>query len=286
MRDLDIHLQNYRLLPGENLEGVVTVRTNGSYKCNRVVLKVKGKEHTEFGSGENRVTDDRVILGKVYRISEGCELPEGTTRIPISIPLPLKLPPTYRGHHGYIEYTLEAVVEVDWAIDPKCKRQFRIIQSKPPIIEAPDSLEPPTLQDDELQIELEENIIRLDKGIKIRFKVRERSRVRGVRFEIVRREVARCHSRELKHDSVVVRKFYPVSYDDFDRWMETDIGKNWKYDLPLASYLFEVTYYLKVTLDVGLDFDPSIRCPVKFSDILPERDVLEEIASDLGIDDW
>lgn len=286
MRNISINLQNNRILPGQILEGIVTIKTEKSFDCNRVVMKIRGKEHTEFGAGEDRVSDDKTILGKVFRIREGGTIPEGTTRIPFSFQLPKRLPPTYKGDHGYIEYDAEAVVEVDWAIDPKDKTLFKVLQNRPQIVDDTNQLEPSTLSDNELQIELEEDVLRLSSGIKVRFRVKERSRVRGVRCEIIRHEAALCCGRDLDHDTTMVRKFYEIGYNDFDRWLEMDIGENWRYHLPLESMLFTVTYYLKVTLDIGLDFDPSIKYPIKFSDDVPEKDVLDEIAIDLGFDEW
>ncbi|TFG32972.1 hypothetical protein EU527_09005 [Candidatus Thorarchaeota archaeon] len=286
MRIVDIHFQNRRLLPGDILAGVVEIKTNKPFGCNRVVLKLKGKEHTEYSAGENRVSDDKTIIGRVFRVSEGKTIPEGITRIPFSIDLPKQLSPTYEGTYGRIEYTLEAVVEVNWTLDPKCKKEFRVLQNRPPYIEDSIGLEPSTITDDELQVQLDEKCLRLDTGINVQFKVKERSRVRGVRFEIIREEDAVCRSRTLNRKSAIVRKIYPIASDDFGRWLDINIGEKWRYHLPFLSGLFKITYFLKVTLDVGLDFDPSIEFPLKFSDIVPERDVLEEIAIDLGFREW
>ncbi|TFG31094.1 hypothetical protein EU527_13340 [Candidatus Thorarchaeota archaeon] len=286
MRAVDIHLRESRLFPGEKLEGMVSIRTDRPFECNRVILKVRGKEHTEHGSGDTRVTDDKVIIGKVFRINEGRMFPEGATMIPFAIPLPKNLPPSYQGYYGHIEYSAEAVVEVTWAIDPKCKKLFKVLQNRPPFLEDKNQLEPSTIKQDELQVQLEENIFRLETGLRVRFKVEQRNNVRGVRFEIVKREVANCGRRTLERERPLERKFHEVHWDDFDRWLEIEIGNNWRYHLPFVSNLFKVTYHLKVTLDVGWNFDPSIKCPLKFSDSAPKRDLLDEIAIDLGFDEW
>ncbi len=273
-------------MPGDAFEGKVIITTDKPFDCNRVVLKIRGKEHTECNSGENRLSEDRSTIGKVYRIKEGCTLPEGTTTIPFSIQLPKNLPPTYIGYYGYINYNAEAVVEVDWAIDPKYKVTFQVMQKMPPIIEKTDRLEPSTLSEDELQIELEEDVLRLSSGIKVRFRVKERGRVRGVRCEIIRHESISCRGLSPNHDGTMVRKFFEIGYNEFDRWLEMNIGENWKYHLPLQSELFDVTYFLKVTLDVGLAIDPSIKYPLRLSDDVLEKDIFEEIAIDLGFDKW
>ncbi|MGY5858704.1 MAG: sporulation protein [Candidatus Thorarchaeota archaeon] len=286
MRSVQIQFDNRRVLPGETLSGNVIVKTDSAFECNRVVLKFRSRERTEKGSGENRRVEEKTILSRVFRISEGGIIPEGTTTIPFSFQIPRGLAPSYKGYNGDILHTIEAVVEVDWAIDPKMKREYRVLQRRPPYIPAVGDTRGFSKENGGLHIRLDSNIFRLDKGILVRFKVDERKRMRRVRFDIRKREVGQCGWGEVKHESHIRRRYSNIGPDDWGRWKEVYIGEGWQSHLPFSSRLFRITYTLKVTLEIGWDLDPSISVRLRFSDYEPEEDILDKIADDLGFKDW
>lgn len=286
MRSVDIKFDNSRVLPGETLTGNVVVRTDKEFVCNRVVLKVVSKERTEVGSGDNRRTDEKLLISRVFRISEGRTIPEGISSFPFLFYLPRKLPPTYKGYFGYIEHTVEGVVEVDWAIDPKMKEEYQVIQQRPPHI--PETIDTAVISktNNGLHVQLNEDCVRMDTGILVRFKVDDKNRMRRLRFEIRKREDAKCSWSNVDHSIVVRRKFSTLNQDDWGRWKEIRIGENWREYIPFKSELYRISYHLKVTLEIDFGRDPDIKIPLLISDCAPEEDVLEEIALDLGIDDW
>lgn len=286
MRSVDIVFDSRRILPGETLTGNVVVKTDREFECNRVVLKVVSKERTEVGSGDNRHTDEKRLVSRVFRISEGRLIQEGTTSFPFSYNVPKGLPPTFKGYYGYIEHTVEGVVEVDWAIDPKMKCEFRVIQHRPPYL--PEIIDEKIISkcNEGLHVQLNENCIRIDSGITVRFKVDDRKRMQGVRFEIRKREDAKCGWRDVDNSRTIRRKYHELNPDDWGRWKEIQIGEDWQYHIPFKSLLFHVSYHLKVTLEIGWDMDPEIIIPLIISDCAPKSDVLDEIALELGLDDW
>ena len=289
MRSVDIRFDSRRVLPGETLTGDVIVKTDKEFVCNRVVLKILSKERTEVGSGDNRHTDEKYIISRVFRISEGRTIPEGTTLFPFAFNLPRNLPPTYNGNYGYIRHTVEGVVEVDWVVDPKMTEEYQVIQHRPPYI--PEIVDTAAISKSNkgLHIQLDEDCVRMDKGILVRFKVDDKSRMRGVRLEIRKREDAKCGWSDVDNSVTVGRKFHELNLDDWGRWIEIRIGENWRNHLPFRSQLFRISYHLKVTLEIDLGLDPSIKIPLLISDSAPEapeENVLDEIALDLGMDDW
>jgi len=286
LRSVDIAFESRRVLPGDTLSGKIIIRTDKSFDCNRVVLKFRSRERTEHGSGDHRTIDEEFHLSRVFRISEGRTIPEGNTPIPFSFQVPRGLPPSYNGYNGDIKHTIEAVVEVDWALDPKMKREYRVLQPRPPYLPEVVDTKGLSKEDGVLRVELYSNILRMDSGILVRFQLGQRKRMERVRVDIRRREESKCSWHEMKHDSNVRRKFIEIGEDDWGRWKEQSIGEKWDYHFPFKSKLFHVRYYLEVTLEVGWDLDPSIKMPLIFSDGEPEQDVLDEIAMDLGFEDW
>jgi hypothetical protein len=79
LRSVSIFLDKASLLPGETLAGQVAIRTNKSFECNRVVLKVLGREKTVHGSGEYQTTQEKYHISRAFRILEGGIMPEGIT---------------------------------------------------------------------------------------------------------------------------------------------------------------------------------------------------------------
>ena len=181
MRNVDIKFSQRNARPGETISGVVVVETDKTFECNRIILKVKGKEHTAMGSGDSRISDDYYpVRGKIV-LSEATEISFGKSEFPFKFKLKEGLPPTYSGYHGYIEYTVQAVVEVDWAIDPTMTRRFRVLPFHPVYIPEVDGYNPLNKETDVLHVELLSDVLRIKRGIPIRFMVEEHSRVTGVR---------------------------------------------------------------------------------------------------------
>ena len=286
MRSIDIIFDNRRVLPGETLTGNVIVNTDKEFVCNRVVLKVVSKERSVVGSGKHRRIDEKQIVSRVFRISEGRTIQTGATSFPFSYNVPRDLPPSYDGYCGWIRHTVEGVVEVDWALDPKETMEYRVIQHRPPI--RPEIVDTTATSKTEngLHVQLNEDCVRMDTGILVRFKVDNKERMRAVRFDIIKREDAKCGWSDVKHETSVQRKHYELNPDDWGRWKEMQIGEDWQYHIPFQSQLFNISYHLQVTLEIGWGLDPEIKIPVSISDSAPGEDVLDEIATDLGFDDW
>ena len=284
MRFVDIKFSQRSALPGECISGVVVVQTDKTFECNRVVLKIKGKEHTSMGSGDSQISDDYYhVKGKIM-LSDATEIPYGKTEFPFKFKLNDGLPPTYSGYYGYIEYTVQAVVEVDWAVDPTMMRRFRVLPFHPAFIPEVDGYNPLNKETNVMHVELPSNVLRIKQGIPVRFMVEEHSRVTGVRVEIRRREKAKCRSSRGTHDTTIVSKFFRLSFHDFHRWKEEVVGKGWQ-RAPFKSKLHNTVYFLKVVLEMKWELDPFVQYGLKVSGEKPEeevKDILDAIAFDLG----
>lgn len=282
MRSVGIFLNKNSIFPGETLAGQVTIRTSKSFDCNRVVLKVIGKEKTVHGSGEYQTTQESYHISRVFRILEGGIVPEGITRIPFAVRVPKGIPPSYKGYNGSIEYTIESVVEVNWTLDPKVKESFYVLQERPPKIPSNIDIRPLTDTSGSLHVQLDSNVLRKKRGINVRFMVSKRSRLRGIQLEIKRREEAKCYQFSMKQDTILDDRYYPLSTDDLGIWKEIRLGEGWSHELAFCGNLISVSYLIKVCLDVSLGFDPEVIIPLRISDEAPFDDVLDAIESDLG----
>ncbi len=286
MRFVDIKFSQRNARPGDSISGVVVVETDKTFECNRVILRVKGKERTEVGSGDSKITDERGHLSGKITLSEAKEIPFGKTEFPFKFKLKEGLPPTYSGYNGWVEYSVEAVVEMDWTIDPKMKRRFRVIPIQPAYLPEIDGYNPLNKDVGSLHVELLSDVLRLRKGIPVRFMVEEHSRVNGVRIEIRRREYARCRSSKRTHDVTVATEFIPLSTNDFNRWKDALVGANWR-RVPFKSKLLRTAYLLRVVLEMRWELDPFVTFRLKVSGEKTEEeieDIFDAIAIDLGFD--
>ena len=286
LRSVSIEFDNHRVLPGDTLAGRVVIETDEAFDCNRVVLKALSRERTEYGSGDSRSNEEKIHMSRVFQISEGRTLPEGTTTIPFSFQIPEGLPPTYNQFTNFIDHSVEGVVEVDWALDPKSKQEFHVLQTRPQYLTDDIGGETIPKSDEGLHIQLSSNILRLDTGILVGFKVDDKKRMRRVRFEIRKREDIKCRWHETSRKTTMREKNYELEPDDWGRWKEIRIGEDWRFHLPFNASLIRVSYLLKVTLEIGLKLDPSIEIPLRFSDFAPDTDAPDVFALDLGMDGW
>lgn len=286
MRFVDIKFSQRNAQPGDSISGVVVVETDKTFECNRVILKVKGKERIKMGSGDSEITDEYSHLQGKIILCEATEIPFGKSEFPFKFKLNAELPPTYSGYYGWVEYTVEAVVEMDWTIDPKMTRRFRVLPIQPAYLPGSDGYNPMNKDTDELHVELQSDVLRMKQGIPVRFMVDEHSRVKGVRLEIRRKEYAKCRRRKRNHSVTIATKIIPLSTRDFHRWKEEVLGKNWR-RVPIQSKLLRTEYFLKVVLEMKWELDPFVTFQLKISGENPEEeveDIFEAIAIDLGFD--
>lgn len=286
LRSVDIEFDSKRVLPGDTLSGRVVIKTDKAFDCNRVVLKALSRERTEYGSGKHKSIDEKCHMTRVFRLSESRTIPEGTTTVPFSFQLPRGLPPTYGQWSSFIKHTVEGVVEVDWALDPKSTQEFHVLQTRPPYLSEDTGIESVPKSNEGLHVQLSSNILRMDSGILVGFKVDDEKRKRRVRLDIIRRQDTKCRWHETVSRKTMREKNYELEPDDWGRWKEIQIGEEWRFHLPFKSTLIRVSYYLKVTYEIGLKLDSSIEIPLRFSDFAPDTDAPKTSTFNLEFNQW
>ena len=283
MREVSIYTERDQFNPGDEVSGHVVVSTDETFTCNRIILKLRGKEYTHYQAGKIHVSESHDLLDDDITIMEGGDIHSGDTRIEFSFKLPDELPSTHDGFYGEVNYSVEAVVEVDRSRDPKSKLNLLVYGLSPPYIPEPLDRLPLMEEKEYLQAEIPTDILRPNKGLEVRFLVKERSRIKGVRIDIVKREDVVCQGRNLNSSSGISEKHIPLTFYDFNRWKEETIHEDWSSMVPFEGKLIKSSLYLKVVLEVGLSLDPFIEFPLQLSgEGEKEEDIFETTEMDFG----
>ncbi|MFW9975976.1 MAG: hypothetical protein ACFFDQ_11960, partial [Candidatus Thorarchaeota archaeon] len=168
-------------------------------------------------------------------------------------------------------------VEIDRALDPKSKIELNVKTPLPQYIPEPISETLPIKRETEnLQAEIQTDILRPKRGFEIRFLVKERSRVKGVRLDILRREDVICKGTKLDSKIVINEKHVPITSNDFDHWLEETIHHDWSTVIPFESRLIKTSLVLKVVMEVGLSLDPFIEFPLRLSGEKPKEELTDD----------
>jgi hypothetical protein len=288
MPQIQVYFKKAEYFPGDLLEGEVVIRTRSAIECNRVGLKIVGKEYTEMGSGDTRVKDSYYHFNKYAIICKETSIPEGDTRLPFSFRLPNGIPPTFKGYYGHINYHVEVVIEQNWRIDPKRKSYFLVSPKPLSFIHPSQRLESRIRKQGALSVDMPSNVVRPD-GLPLSVRVEPRSRVDEVRIQLIRRERYKCQSRKKNRDRVILGVRTPITERDFERWKEFKLPKHIRPDFTFRGNLMQVGYLLKFTLGVSLGFDDIINIPVQFSapqeteKEIEEKD-MDELLDDIALD--
>ena len=283
MREVSIYSEKDQFRPGDEVSGHIVVSTDKYFSCNRIILKIRGKEYTHYQAGKVHVSETHKILDYDLTIWEGGDIQSGDTRVEFSFNLPEEIPSTHEGFYGEIDYSAEAVVEVDRANDPKAKLKFTVYGHTPPYIPEPLDRLPIGEEKEHLQAEIPTDILRPNKGLVVKFRVKVRSRIKGIRLDILKREDIVCQGRNLDSTTALSEKHISITYNEFDQWIEETIHEDWSNMVPFEGKLIKTSLYLKVVLVVGLAFDPYIEFPLQLSGKgEKEEDLFDTIEMDLG----
>lgn len=283
MRQVSIYSEKDQFKPGEDVSGHIVVSTDKTFTCNRIILKLRGKEYTHYQAGKVHVSETHDLLDYEITIWEGGEIHSGEARFDYGFKLPNELPPTHNGFYGEIDYSVEAVVEVDRANDPKSKFKLIVVGQSPSYIPEPLDRLPLREEKEHIHAEIPTDIIRPKKGLVVKFLVKERSRIKYVRLDIVKREDIVCQGRNLDSKTGFSEKHIPITFNEFDRWIEESVHEDWSSIVPFEGKLIKTTLFLKVVLELGLSFDPFIEFPLRLSgEGEKEEDLFDTIEMDLG----
>ncbi|MHA1772478.1 MAG: sporulation protein [Candidatus Thorarchaeota archaeon] len=262
MRKIDIRLEQTKYSPGSSIQGEVVVKTDKEFEANRVTLEFVGVEEARVvrGAGDSR----RVYREKIFHIDEetilheGVIIPEGTTSFPFEVNIPRNLPGSYYGHYGSIRYQLRAKVEISWALDPKCEVDIGIIHPLEHVPPKPFTKFIDWNGLDQIQIEIPRHTIAPPEPFPIRILLRGDPKIRGIRFEILFKEIVAPKGRTETTTRQLSTAYLKSDDLTYNSWMDINIETSERWPLPFSSQLIKTTYVLKVTADIRLRFDRSV----------------------------
>lgn len=104
--------------PGEKLSGFVGVTVNAGCTCNALTLACQWRTH---GSG-----NDKSGPAQVQTLYTGSWTAGEQHVHPFEITVP-NGPLTYHGHHLNVDWYLDARADIPWALDPKAKTEFVLV---------------------------------------------------------------------------------------------------------------------------------------------------------------
>ncbi len=282
MRKVSLNIEKKTYLPGDRIEGLVTVSTDEYFECNRVVLSIKGQERSRVvrGSGDTR----RVYLEKKQHIDERIELvgstgmPAGDTNFPFSFILPENIPHSFQGRYGRVEYKLVAKVEVSWAIDPKTRKKFSVGRKHEiPIAHSVYS----NLDDDDarlLSVQMPSDVIHLGRDYPIKLMVSNEVKMRGVRIELIYHEFVSPKGHKATKKQTLAKLVLDELELPRQMWIDATIHTQGEWLLPFKTELIETYYKLKVTLDIAWRIDKTIWVPLKITHELSQNDEKDPFA--------
>lgn len=135
------------IVAGNTLDGILELTVPEEIpRAERVVLVFRSNAWVGYGSGKSRNVVRRGLLELPVQLElpDGVPLARGTHRYPFQLDIPAWLPPRYKGPDCAIEHTLEARLDVEWAIDPVTRTTPEVVlppaeaHREPAVVRSPD----------------------------------------------------------------------------------------------------------------------------------------------------
>ncbi len=266
MRRIKIYPERIGYNVGETVAGYVEVLSDDDFDFTEMYIDLVCREHTYFteGSGDDEETFSEEYFHHSERmiIKEPGRFYERSMRVPFNFPIPEHLPTSYDGASGWIEYTLEAKIGVKWRLDPR--DQVQIFVTGKPEYPNPQLLRQSLLDGETilLDMELERDSIYLGEDLVIHYRVEESSSIRGVRFDLLARELAVAEGNDDTSEKVMHSKYVdnarivPRSWNKIE--LETDESMLATYRGPLIT----LSIILKIVLDIPWKLDKDLKMEI------------------------
>jgi hypothetical protein len=269
LRDVEIITTKTQYKAGDSVEGHVLVRCDDDFKHNGIRITFKGREHTQVvvshGKTSTTYRDEYVYFDETVYLEEAGVMLPGEKVMEFRFLFPENqevMLSSYGGRGGWIEYTLEAVVEITRAIDPKEKMHldFRQTMIKP----TPQS-QKLFVEDDGypvLDVEIDDTVFCMGDVIPLKFRVARDVKIREVRAELSSNEEVHAQKHKRRSKRTMLKKKLDDDYVQRDRWMdvtlETDESMLPSFDRPIIRNIVKV----KVTLNIPWARDKHVEIPI------------------------
>lgn len=251
---------------GDQVEGEVRVTSDDEFKYNAIHLTFIGREHTRIvvshGKTTSVHTDERVYFSqRIDAAGEGTMSSDGYS-FPFQFTIPENVPSSYKGVHGWIEYKLIGVIERAWSIDPKREIQIEVRNSE----KMPSSQSQHAFIEDKgyeiLSVEVEDDTVALGDEIRVRMRLEQDTKMRGVRVEIIAEEEACTKHYNRSITTTLAEEFTERIGIQPGLWKDAILSTNESMPYTFSKEILFNRTYLKVTLDIPWRRDKSITIPM------------------------
>jgi hypothetical protein len=232
-------------------------------------MEFRGWEYSRVtrGSGDSERTYS--ATHDIYRhegeLTNAKEFYMGQHRLPFNFTLPEGLAPSYNGSHGWIRHTVEAKIEVSWARDPRDSVEISIPMLVSGIVPESEFREATIEHDEEwlLRLQTPNDVINLGDRFTFKLVVSKKTKVNGIRVEIVHREYVAPEGEKETTDKAM--NWWTIKGEELPRdvWLDVWLDTHPSWPAPFQSELIRNEYWLKVKLDIPLRIDKSIEIPLK-----------------------
>ena len=113
--------------PGEAFTATVLLDCKREVPVEFVKVRLHGLETWTVGSGKHSTTRKHVLVNLGAQLSGERTLSAGRHELPVKIPLPKDLPPSFQGRSGRIEYELAVHVSVPWWPDRRSEFEIHVV---------------------------------------------------------------------------------------------------------------------------------------------------------------
>jgi hypothetical protein len=264
---IDIITSKNLYRPGDSVEGELHFSASEEFGYNAIHLTFLGREHTRIivshGKSSTVHTEERVYFSQRTDLAgEGTMTVEGLN-FPFSFSIPDKVPSSYRGRNGWIEYTLKAVIERSWAIDPGSELELIV---RAPERKPPSQTRQVAIDDDGnsiLTAETDDDAITLGEGIGVRFRVEQELKIRGVRIELISEEEAHAKRYHRTSFTTLIQEFAKVGEIQYGLWNDVRFETSESMPYSFESEILSNKIYVKLTLDIPWKIDKSTIIPLQ-----------------------
>ena len=260
-------MQNRDFVPSDKIEGTVVISSKSTLSCDRVVITLHGEEHTRVirGSRKHRrlYEEGREHICTIHELSGPGRIDSAEIQFPFAFSLSEGCPSSYYGIHGWIRYNLKAQVEIPKGSPLETSEEVFVFSLGYP--QAPKSTSTSISEDDInlLNIELPNNTIILGQDLLVRILVPKHAEFRGVRAEILHREVVTPEGYETDTRTAFSRWYTKKEDLQREEWIDVTLKSSPNWPISFRSDLIRSQYLLKVTLDIPWRFDKSVEIPIQ-----------------------
>ncbi|MFW9927544.1 MAG: arrestin family protein [Candidatus Thorarchaeota archaeon] len=269
MRDVEIFTTKTQYRAGDAVEGQVIVRCDDEFKHNGIRITFKGREHTRVvvshGKTSTTYTDEYVYFDETVYLEEAGVMQPGEKGLEFRFLFPEDpevLLTSYQGRSGWIEYSLEAVVEISLAIDPKSKVYLDFQQA----MIKPGPLSQRLFAEEDgypvLDVEMEDTIFCIGDSIPLRFRVAHDVKIREVRASLISNEVVIAQGHKRNSKKTLVKKKIDDDHIQRDRWMDVTLETNESMQSSFDRPIIRNTVLIKVTLNIPWARDKIVEIPI------------------------